>query len=320
MKVHNVYVDTDLSLGTPGAEIDDGAALIALLSSAKVDVQAVGTVFGNASLENVLINTSRLLSFLGRDIPLGMGAAMPLQEDPGLFDEWKSGYGRTPPWELPRQQPAAADLLVEVARSAPGPVTLLCLGPLTNIAAAVTTAPDIAGRAEVIAMGGSFSGAAFSSAEGQAMEQEEGPAPAEFNARCDPEALDIVLKAGWPVRLFGLETTRRVHFTREDFHALPSTHPAVELLRQQAPGWIDRVEEQGWEQGGCSLHDAVAAAYLLDSSLFRFQPVAVHVELKDLFRRGQTTITASDSRRIQAAVDVDAERCSHMILSVLRGL
>jgi len=306
-----VYVDTDISLGTPGAEIDDGAALILLLASRKTDVQAVGTVFGNTSLDEVVQNAGRLLSFMDAEsIPLGKGAAVPLLEDPDLFEDWKNGYGRTPPWELPQQPlPGATDLLIECVRSSEEPMILLALGPLTNLAAAVTTAPDIASRVgEVVLMGGSFTG--FSDLS----------APAEFNARCDPEALDIVLRAGWPVRLFGLNITRQVQFSRSDFSALSSDHPAAALLKDQAPGWIDRVEAQGWEQGGCSLHDAVAACCLIDASLFSFQSVEVVVELKDLPHRGETTFRPADNGNIRVAVEVDIPGCRQLIRAALAGI
>ena len=97
---------------------------------------------------------------------------------------------------------------------------------------------------EVVTMGGAFG---------------ESQTP-EFNARCDPEAAAIVLNAGWPIRLFGLDITRRVHFSREEFAALPENDPAVALLKRQAPGWIERIESMGWDHGGCALHDAVAAS------------------------------------------------------------
>ena len=117
----------------------------------------------------------------------------------------------------------------------------------------------------VVVMGGSFN--------------ERDPSP-EFNARCDPEAAQIVFNAGWPVHTLGLDVTRRVHFSRRDFASLPVGNPAVELLRTQAPGWIDRMEEMGWDRT-VALHDAVAAAYLVDDTLFQTRDTCVEIELSD---------------------------------------
>ena len=86
--------DTDLGLGTPNCEIDDGAALIQLLGLFPSEVAAVTTVHGNGQIEDVLQNTQRLLTFLNRtDIPLGKGAACGLIEKKEWFESWQAEYG-----------------------------------------------------------------------------------------------------------------------------------------------------------------------------------------------------------------------------------
>jgi inosine-uridine nucleoside N-ribohydrolase len=199
-----VLVDTDVSLGTPRAEIDDGAALILLLRALKKDVLAVTTVHGNVRVDLATQNTLRLLSYLNHpDLPVGRGAAHPLVEDEAWFADWQAGYGPTPPWPAPADLPLAANLIIDTVRTHPGAVTLLAVGPLTNLALAARLAPEIVGEVkEVISMGGSFG--------------ETDPVP-EFNARCDPEAAAIVINAGWPLRLIGLDITSQVIFTRADY-------------------------------------------------------------------------------------------------------
>jgi inosine-uridine nucleoside N-ribohydrolase len=305
-----ILVDTDISLGTPCAEIDDGAALIVLLRALGERVTAcplegvgaVTTVHGNVTANEATQNACRLLSYLDReDIPTGQGAALPLIEDPAWFDGWKKGYGRTPPFPTQRQIHSAAELIIETIRAHPNQVTLLALGPLTNLALAVRLAPDIVGKVrEVVMMGGSFG--------------EQNPM-AEFNARCDPEAAHIVLTAVWPLRLLGLNITRQVLFSKADFARLPN-HPALNLLKQQAPGWIDRVEEQGWETGGCSLHDAVAVAALLDESLFEWRETAVSIELSNPQNRGVMRFdTGKHPGRV--ATQIDAKQVYNLIWSHL---
>jgi inosine-uridine nucleoside N-ribohydrolase len=174
---------------------------------------------------------------------------------------------------------------------------------MTNLALAVRFAPDIVPLSQkVIVMGGSFN--------------LQNPSP-EFNARCDPEAAQIVLNAGWNVHVLGLDITRRVHFSRADFASLPDGNPAVELLRSQAPGWIDRVEAMGWEKGGCSLHDAVAAAFLVDETIFQTVETCVEVELDDPDLRGITRFFPPATGRpvVKVVTGLDIQKCRDLIWS-----
>ena len=298
-----IIIDTDMSLGTPGAEIDDGAALIFLLWALGERVTAVTTVHGNTTLANVMHNSRRLLAYLGRpDLPLGSGTAQALVEQKAWFADWQEGYGPTPPWPDQSPMPLAANLIIETVRANPGQVTLIAVGPLTNLALAVRLAPDIVPLVRlVVTMGGSLSDEAKS----------------EFNAHCDPEAAHIVLQAGWPLRLIGLEITSQVQFSRALFAALPDRNPALALLKTQAVGWIDRVESKGWSKDGCALHDALAVAAVLDETLFSWRETAVSVTLHPTEQRGITRATPKPGSMIETAVAVDVERCRELIWSYL---
>ena len=303
-----IIFDTDMSLGTPRAEIDDGAALIVLLRAMGERISAVTTVHGNTTLDNVVHNTQRLLAYLGReDIPIARGAAEPFVEDKAWFAAWQADYGQTEPWPDFSTLPLAATLMIDTIRAHPGQVTVIAVGPLTNLALALRMAPDIVNLVrELVIMGGSFG---------------EVEATAEFNAHCDPEATHIVLQAGWPIRLLGLNITQQVLFRREAFVALPDNNRAVALLKQQAPGWIDRVEAMGWEIGGCALHDALAVAAVLDDSLFVWQETAVTVDLSPKPQRGiirfQAQTQQPTSKRV--AIQVDSQRCYQLIWHYLQN-
>jgi len=302
-----VYVDTDVSLGMPGAEIDDGAALIFLLRNPDVEVIGAGSVFGNVPLQDAALNLDRLLTWLNAEsVPIALGAAQPILADMAWFQDWQSAYGRTLPWTLRPVNLLAANLIIHLVETYPNELSLLSLGPMTNLALAVRLQPEIIPRThQVIVMGGSFN------------EQNSSP---EFNARCDPEAAQIVFNAGWTVHTLGLDVTRRVHFSRREFSSLPNANPAVELLRTQAPGWIDRMEAMGWDQDGCALHDAVAAAYLVNDKIFQTHDTCVEVELFDPNLRGVTRFssTAKDGLIVQVITDVDTEKCHDLIWSHLQ--
>jgi purine nucleosidase len=299
-----VYVDTDVSLGTPGAEIDDGAALIFLLRNQSIDLVGAGSVFGNVSLQDATLNLDRLLSGLdGEHIPRGIGAERPLIADMAWFESWQSAYGETLAWKPRPITCLAANLIIDTIRTHPGQVSLLSLGPMTNLALAARLDPAIIPLTrEVIVMGGSFN--------------PQNPSP-EFNVRCDPEAAQIVFKSGWNVHILGLDITRRVHFSRRDFASLSKANPAVALLCSQAPGWIDRMEEMGWEQDGCALHDAVAAAYLVDDTMFQTQKTNVEIELADPSSRGLTRFFPMTENRstVTMITGLDTIKCRDLIWS-----
>ena len=303
-----VYVDTDIGLGTPGAEIDDGAALIFLLRNKSINVVGAGSVFGNVPLQDAMLNLDRLLTWLdGEHRLIGLGAEKPLIADTASSEDWQSAYGKTLAWNTRPTSHLAANLIIHTVRSHPGQVSILSLGPMTNLALAVRLDPAIIPLTrEVIVMGGSFN--------------TQNPSP-EFNVRCDPEAAQIVFSSGWNVHALGLDVTRRVHFSRRDFAALPDGNQAVELLRTQAPGWIDRMEAMGWEQDGCALHDAVAVAYLIDDSIFESRKTSVEVELVNPDARGITRFSPAieNGPVVTVITDLDVEKCHDLIWSHIKG-
>lgn len=296
-----IIFDTDLGLGTPNCEIDDGAALIQLLGLFPDEVAAVTTVHGNGTIEDVVQNTARLLSYLNReDIPLGLGAACGLIEQKEWFAEWQAEYGETPPWPIPADLPASANLIVDLVRANPHQVTIIAVGPLTNLALALRLAPDIESLVkQIVTMGGSFG--------------DPEPMP-EFNAQCDPEAAHAVLSADWPVKMIGLNITKQIPFSYADFASLLEWNPAITLLKECAPSWIERVTSMGWGNGDCSLHDALAVSAVADPSLFSWQDVAVQVSLAG-DQRGVTEMStpAAGKPSVQVATAVDVERCRRLI-------
>ena len=299
-----VYVDTDVGLGTPRAEIDDGAALIFLMRNKLIDIVGAGSVFGNVPIHDAALNLDRLLTWLGGEhIPLGLGAEKPLVANAAWFESWQSVYGKTLSWNLRPATYLATNLIIQTIHAYPGQVSILSLGPMTNLALAIRLEPSIIPLTrEVIVMGGSFNVL--------------NPEP-EFNVRCDPEAAQIVFTSGWNVHILGLDITRRIHFSRRDFASLPDGNPAVELLRGQAPGWIDRMEAMRWEQDGCALHDAVAAAYLVDDTIFQTETINVEVELANPASRGITRFSPATENLpiVRVVTDLDTVKCRDLVWS-----
>lgn len=297
--------DTDCSLGTPNAEIDDGAALLYLHRRLRNQVAAVTTVHGNTEITDVNHNVARLLSHLDWQVKVGEGAADPLVDQKEWFREWAAAYGPTPPWTMPAPFRPAFSVLSELIEAHPHQITLVAVGPLTNLALLARARPYLVPRVkQVITMG-----ASFETAE---------PQP-EFNIRCDPEAAHIVLTAGWPVRLIGLNITQQIKFTRAEFDALPESNQGITLLKRQVPRWIDRLETMGWGDGDSALHDAVAVAAYERPELFTWQKTGVEVVLWPSEQRGVTQLQPAGlgNQAVEVAVEVDGAACRHLIWSAL---
>lgn len=271
-----IIIDTD-----PG--IDDAMAIFFALRASKLDVIGLTTVFGNVTVDLATTNALRLLQIAGRDdIPVVKGAAAPLVgtfRGPADFVHGADGQGNVnlpPPAAVPGAQSAAAFIVEQVMQS-PGEVTLVPIGPLTNLALALRLEPRIADNVcRVVLMGGN----AFT--PGNAT-----PA-AEANMLGDPEAADLVLGAGWDVTMVGLDVTHQVVMTRADIARYTQVdNPLAAHIRRILPFYTAFSAAHYDDLDGIYIHDSSAIAYLVDPSLFTVGRWPVRVETQGL-SRGKT--------------------------------
>lgn len=265
-----ILIDCD-----PG--LDDAAAiLMALGARERLDLVAVTTVAGNVDLAAVTRNAAGLLALAGRgDVPLFAGCPRPLIGG-GVragHVHGADGIGGVvlPDPSEPVRAEHAVDAIIRLAReSGPGGLTLVPIGPMTNIACALTMAPDIAENlAEIVVMGG----AAF-------VPGNVTPA-AEFNVACDPHAARIVLESGVPVTVMPLDVTRKAVLTEERVAAIRAlaTRPAEALAAMLA--------EYRGNTARAVLHDPCTIAYLLAPDLFEGRTVAATVDTASAVSMGR---------------------------------
>ena len=181
-----ILIDTD-----PG--IDDAFAILYALKSPDFDVLGLTTVYGNASIEQTTHNARALVDMGGKPCPVARGAADPLVIERRAFPAMvhgEDGFGGCSPAQVqaPLSGHSAADFIIETIRANPGDVTLLPIGPLTNIAAALQQAPEIAGLVKGVSIMG-----------GAANVNGNVTPAAEANIYDDPEAAEIVFAAPWTV-------------------------------------------------------------------------------------------------------------------------
>lgn len=264
--------------------IDDALALLLALRSPELEVRAVTAVAGNVEVEKTTRNALRVLEFLGlRSPPVAMGCSKPLFRElrPAKHVHGEDGLGGLPLPE-PRLSPLsrhAVEVMAEEVEENRGKITLVCTGPLTNLASAVRSHPDVMRRVEeVVVMGGAYG---FSpSGCGNVTPV------AEHNFYVDPEAAEVVLGSGLPLLLVGLDVTMKPEamLSKREYGRLKKGETreaklAAELLRPL----MERF-------GRVALHDPMALVALLRPRLFRVGKHRVRVETRGELTRGQTVV------------------------------
>lgn len=272
-----IIIDTD-----PGQD-DAVAILLALASPEELEVLGIVTVAGNVDLAKTTLNACKIVELAGRaDIPIHAGADRPLARNLVTAEHVHGKSGLDGP-DLPQPKIAArdargADFIVQALLSAePGAVTLCTLGPLTNIAAALTKAPEIAPRVgEIVMMGGAY------------FEVGNITPTAEFNIFVDPEAADIVMRSGIPITMHPLDVTHRVLTTKRRLGRIGGLGNASGAAVAAMLSFSEKFDVEKYGSEGGPLHDPCVIAYLLQPELFRGRRINVSVETAGTFTTGMT--------------------------------
>ena len=266
----SVLVDCDTGL-------DDALAILLLANDPACEIVGVGTVDGNVGPELGAANSLRVLEVAGLGaVPVAVGAAAPLLQvsNHAEFFHGKDGLGDanlaapTGHWSAE----SAVEQMLRVARSRPGQISLLAIGPLTNVALALGVEPRLPSLiSDLVVMGGAVGSPG-----------NESPW-AEFNVAHDPEAAEIVLRAPWrELVLVGLNATSQAMLAPRDVSRLAGSGSA-------AANFATRIlERQMAAYGRFELCDPLAAGLLLDPSLATYQSLPVHVDLDGASTRGAT--------------------------------
>lgn len=281
-----VIIDTD-----PG--VDDALALLFAMRSPELKIEAITPVAGNVPLELTLPNALRMVEIAGRtDIPVAAGANAPLVRRlvtaAQVHGENGLGGAIFPEPKIKPVAEPAAEFIRQIVRRHPGELTLLTIGPLTNIAAALNGDPELAGMVRgLVMMGGSLSGGNITPA-------------AEFNIYVDPEAARIVFQSGIPITMVGLDVTRKTSLTDDHVRVLQAAeNPVSQAAAKIARNAIDHTRAQGFLVGP-NMHDSLAVAAFLDPSILRWKEYYVDVETAGELTAGETvgySPAAGDDRR-----------------------
>ena len=321
-EIRKVIYDTD-----PG--VDDAMALYYALAHPRIDVVGITTTFGNVSVDQAVTNALYLSALAGRHIPVARGAATPLSkhaEAPPAFIHGADGLGNLPsrlPINATADARPAAQFIVDMARAHPGEITLVAVGPLGNLAAALALEPQLPTLLrEVILMGGAV------------VEPGNVSPVAEANIWNDPHSADPVFQAGWRLTMVGLDVTHRVIIPVAMIQKVADQqrHAATDTLLHAVKfyaNFYSNLYPHVAAIHGCFGHDVLAFVALTNPEYFTLENGRVRVAVDGL-AQGQTMMRrkAIDYPQsgweasipdTQVCMQVDAERCRQTIEDILLG-
>jgi purine nucleosidase len=319
-----IIFDTD-----PGT--DDAMALMLALNSPELDVRAITVVPGNVTAKQGLENALRMVSLANRcDIPVAGGAQHPLFQKVITAEFWHGKNGladiELPPSKCKVDERFGPDLIIQLVHASPHEITLVPVGPLTNIALALSKDPSIVPLVkEVVIMGGSITGGNVNAA-------------AEANIYNDPEAAQIVFQAGWPLTMVGLDVGDKTLLSQKYLDQLNVKHgPVNDFIHGVAQFLVTLSAKFG--SPGTPMYDPLAVGVAIDPTLVKAPAMHVDVETRGEFTRGETVanrrgavernvlhgdryiIEGVDEVKANAKVctDVEADRFLQMFVSRLQG-
>ncbi|MEM2584131.1 MAG: nucleoside hydrolase [Thermoproteota archaeon] len=274
-----IVLDTDI-----GDDIDDAFALLFALKCGELDLKAVTVVYGDVESRARL--ASKLISALGLKIPVALGSS-------------KNLLGFAPNWKPPQAEvleddsgeylnltslPAWAVIAEKVLKT--DGLKVVSIGPLTNIALTLLLMPDVKEKLNLVSMAGFFNGSG-----------------AEYNVKCDPEALNLVLRSDVKPLLVGLDVTMKCTMPMSIVERLGSSDkPEHKLVYSMLEAWR---KSTGHKQP--ILHDPLALAVVVDNRIVYIENTRVDVELKGEYTRGFTVITGGIPNA-SICLEVDVER------------
>lgn len=308
-----IILDTD-----PGA--DDALAILLMLASPEIKLEAITTVHGNVTIDKTTRNALALLEFLnGKNIPVARGCSLPLVKPPhqqkGETVHGSSGMGRTnlPEPTLKPVETHAVDYLIERFLAEPNELTLFAIGPLTNVALAIRKEPKFAGAVkELVIMGGAIrSGGNMSPL-------------AEFNIYEDPHAAHIVFNSGIPMTLIPLDVTYKCLLTSADVERLNKIgSPISKFIRDVTADYMEfYLKYEGF--AGCALHDPLTVAAIIAPELLSIEEHYVDVDISGGVSTGKTYAdfmkVAKKPANMKVALDVRGREFVELFIERIENL
>lgn len=310
-QARRIIIDTD-----PG--IDDALAILLALASPELNLEALTVVMGNCSTAQGVNNALSILELAGAGhIPVAPGLDRPLLQPlltaPETHGQTGLGYAQLPPPHHPPASQHAVELLIERILAAPGEITVVAIGPLTNLALAIRREPALLQAIrEVVIMGG-------------ALRHEGNVTPlAEFNVYVDPHAAHIVYHSGLPLTLVPLDVTYQCILTQADVERLLALNSPITRFIADATRFYMEFHDEYQGIQGCVINDPLALALTFAPDLVETRPLHVTVDTHSPLSLGKTMADFygawSKPPNMQVALKVYARRFIELFLERIETL
>jgi inosine-uridine nucleoside N-ribohydrolase len=296
---------------------DDAVALMLACGHPGLDLLAVTTVAGNVTIEKTTRNALRVLSLVGRDeVPVGAGASGPLERPLHTAEDIHGqsgldGSGEIPDADFGPDERDAVVLISDTIKASSEPVTLVPVGPLTNIALLLREHPDLKGRIAGISLMGGSMGLGNTT-----------PA-AEFNVYVDPEAAREVFESGLPITMSGLDVTHQAGAGPEERERLRATGRVGGVVADFLD-FFAATYERTFGFDSPPLHDPVAVAAVMEPDLLKTRLMRVDVECDSDLTRGETVCdfhgVTGKSPNAEVGVELDREHFFELLYDALSRL
>jgi len=301
-----IIIDTDI-----GTDVDDVIALILALRSPELKVEAVTTVYGDVDLRSKIV--IKLLSLMGKlnEFPVASGVSEPLLKNHDIFWAGHEGEGILTDEDNKDLKPIrkhAVDLIIEKIMDNPGEITLLLIGPLTNMATAIIKEPLIAKNIkEIVMMGG----------VARIFENALSLPYIEHNIKCDPESASVVFRSNIPITMVGLDVTTKVPINRSQLEQIKKiNNPLMNSLSNMIEIFWDFIKRKF----GCSgdespMHDPLAIGVSIYPNIIETVRCKVLVETVGQYTTGQTIVVPDNNGNVKVACGVDNQRFIDLLMN-----
>ncbi len=308
MKKRKVIIDCD-----PG--YDDAIALILALLNDKLDIKAINATAGNQTVDKTYKNLIRICNYLNKNVRIGKGVVKPLFSE---LSDASHVHGKTGldgvnipnDIEMPKLE-TSIDVMKNIIETSTEKITIIAIGPLTNIALFIINYPDLLNQIdEIIIMGGSsFIGNRTPSAE--------------FNIHADAEAARIVFESGVPVIMAGLDVTEKSLIYESEFDEIAKLGKngmfAAEILRNYNKFYLTLEEKFN----GVPVHDICAVGYAIDSSIFEGKEYHVDIECEGKYTYGRTVVDFKNrlkkEKNVKVLFEVDRDKLVKMLIDEIKS-
>lgn len=284
-----IIIDTDI-----GTNADDAIAIALAARSPEISIKGITTVYGNVKIRAAI--TNQVLRLAGNEnIPIYQGIEQPLLREREVFWAGFEGEGLQLGDYIHKKDKHAVQFIIDMIMNNPGEITLVTIGPLTNIATALIIEPKIAENVKEIIM---MAGVTRLGVNRLNLE------PIEHNIKCDPEAASIVFRSGAPITMVGLDVTRQVFISRLEKEKMVTCNtPLANLLSMMMETHMNYLKRDY-----AYLSDPITVSLLLDRSIVKTKQMEITIENEGRSKFAYTIGTPSKTGNVAVSLEIDRQK------------